>query len=1617
MRVLNLIRKLAGRLQNMFPPAAWVITLVVASILTSPAASGERENDSGIIPGLFGSRSYLRSISTTPDWMYESDHAGWLLGARVAGAGDLNGDGFGDIAISVYNYSNGENNEGASFVFYGSPTGLSSTPDWTAEGNQVEAHFARYQQSAGDINGDGYDDLVIGADYYDNGQSNEGVVFLYYGSPSGLSTSPDWTGEIDMAGARLGCSVSADGDVNGDGYDDILAGATSYTNPECHEGAIFLFYGSATGPSSTYDWHDESNRDDNCRTGLGHITAYEDVNGDGYDDIAAGLWGYSNPEYKEGAVWVYHGSPSGPSATPDWTVESNTSYSYFHLVSGAGDVNGDGYGDIVIGGWMETDGYRGRVYCYLGSPAGLSSSHAWMKRGDQPDARMFNPNYAGDINDDGYSDVIIAASRYDNPEHDEGKTYIYFGSSSGLSETPAWTAEGNQADAMFGAGIASAGDINGDGYPDILIGAHRYDGGQTDEGAAYLFYGGPADTIYIDDDYCNGCGNDGHVWGYDAFDNIQDGVNAVAVGGDVIVAEGTYQEQVEISKDLTLTGVGSSTVIISPDTLDLYFTTSDDNYPILYVHDVDDVTIEDLAVDGAGKGNVNSDFVGVGYHNAGGTVYNCLIKDVRETPFSGAQHGVALYCYNDDGTSRTINVTGNQFNGFQKNAMALNADDTTPLAVNVNDNTITGAGTTTVTAQNGVQVWAAQGTGTVENNTITGIGYSGSGWVASSILAYYASLDITGNTISAGQAGVYDYAASSMSVSGNEFTIENIGDGSYGVIIYDPIETPPSPYNPVDGSGGGGMLYSPAGTHSLDINGNKVTFSGTDNTGCYGIIAWAGLLPDDLAITADHNEVSGFEIGIGFVSADTSTAIFDSAGSRYNLLSGNTYGMYSDGDYMTVEAEMNWWGDASGPAHPALNPGAAGDSVTDYVDFDPWMESFNHVRVLPEYVITNCTDHVTVDFYFGQAGLGQEVRGYNLTFTVDNAVATVGSAGSDITEGTFLSDAGTTSFYALDNGGGSYTVSCAILGGDTGATGEGELFGVELTPVAEGISDIAITEFELRDLNNSPIDNSTSDGSVRIDCTVPTMEPIAEAENGWYNTAPDFSNFGFDDDINLDTAQYQVDSDGWVTLFDDIDATEWNDDGWTLPGFAGLTEGSHTVYFRVADDAGNWNGENTPDTYSWQFNKDTVAPDPPTDFAAEPGHNKVHLTWTNPTGDATFAGVELRRAGWTDYPEYSTAAPDYPADETEGTFIAQTPAQAYDDSVTAGRDIYYFSAFSYDLAGNYSAFDADAADRATSYWLGDVVSPYDGMVNSTDLVDFSNTFGVSDGGAGWNNECDFGPTDDNSSYGIPLPDDVVDFEDLMIFAMIYGKVGPLGATMLAGGERSLEQLNTLVDFELTDANSSSAPEGCVVVSVQLKNRANSLKGFRISLQADRNRVTSVTRGSIFDGSSNLFFGTTEGENSSLDICVAALGVGVPIDASGEVARITLETSGEESALRICEIDVRDINNKAYRIEGDEDYRPGFIPSSYALKQNYPNPFNPVTTIAFDIVEAGRVRIDIYDVSGRMVRTLLNESRDPGRHRIEWNGRDNSGSTVPSGIYFYRINAGEFTATRKMILLR
>ena len=143
---------------------------------------------------------------------------------------------------------NGQNNEGRAYIYYGSPSGLESTAAWVTESDQTGALYGRIVGSAGDVDGDGYSDVIVGSYLYDNGQTDEGKAFLYHGSASGVSATAAWTVESDQVGARLslgGCRTA--GDVDGDGYGDVIVSAYFADNGQDNEGIAFVFLGSAEG--------------------------------------------------------------------------------------------------------------------------------------------------------------------------------------------------------------------------------------------------------------------------------------------------------------------------------------------------------------------------------------------------------------------------------------------------------------------------------------------------------------------------------------------------------------------------------------------------------------------------------------------------------------------------------------------------------------------------------------------------------------------------------------------------------------------------------------------------------------------------------------------------------------------------------------------------------------------------------------------------------------------------------------------------------------------------------------------------------------------------------------------------------------------------------------------------------------------------------------------------------------------------------------------------------------------------------------------------------------------------------------------------------------------------
>jgi hypothetical protein len=433
-------------------------------------------------------------VSEQEAWYFNGEQTESFLGCSVASAGDVNGDGYDDLIIGAYGFDNTETSAGKVYVFYGSPDGPSTLATWSKEGNYRNHVFGRSAASAGDVNNDGYDDVIVGAWNYDQ-------AFVYYGSSSGLKGNYDWIADLGADPREaFGWSVSTAGDVNGDSYDDIIVGMPNYGNGQSGEGKALVYHGSENGLNASPNWSFEINQQD-AHFGYS-VSAAGDVNGDGYSDVIVGAYNQGifdttgGNQAGEGHAHVFYGSASGLSAAPNWTAESNITGAYFgYSVSDAGDVNADGFGDVIVG----ANGYNlnglynvGRAYIYHGSSTGLSTTPAWSGYGSQQYAYFGSSvSSAGDLNGDGCSEIIIGADGkgFGSFSDNGGEVFVFSGSRSGVSQIASWTSSTGQINDQFGYSVSDAGDVNGDGADDVAVGAPMYDGSVLDAGRAYLYFG------------------------------------------------------------------------------------------------------------------------------------------------------------------------------------------------------------------------------------------------------------------------------------------------------------------------------------------------------------------------------------------------------------------------------------------------------------------------------------------------------------------------------------------------------------------------------------------------------------------------------------------------------------------------------------------------------------------------------------------------------------------------------------------------------------------------------------------------------------------------------------------------------------------------------------------------------------------------------------------------------------------------------------------------------------------------------------------------------------------------------------------------------------------------
>jgi len=1112
---------------------------------------------------------------------------------------------------------------------------------------------------------------------------------------------------------------------------------------------------------------------------------------------------------------------------------------------------------------------------------------------------------------------------------------------------------------------------------------------------------------------------------------VQEGVDLVS-GSTVTVLPGTYNEGVTIGTSVVLTGDRGDVNVAGPGpsapVMDGTGLSGVAAFKLLV--GVSNVTIEGFEIRNYGPDD-NTDADGIVAWNAGTS--NVTIRDnwFHHLGWNGVLAG-----NEGQGTHTNWLVTRNRADHWY--AYGLEITNTGSSSVTYNElSSPTSAwsfGILSYAYVEGARTVNASGI-TIDHNTISSFPdraiYVEAFAVDATSTATMDGVAITNNTINgsfnmitAWATGSGAYALRNMTITDNAMTVTNPKSNGYAMHLTDigGVNTCSRNMLAVSGAmGGGGTFFhglniGGPGTGTWTLDSNRVSGGGV-GTASAGV-RLRSTLPATAVVDVSGTSIDGWTKGVQSDALPTGAAV----SFEYTNLAGNsTYGI-ENGAGAEIDAEHCWWGAASGPS--GVGPGT-GVPVSTGVDYDPWIGKAGGENVVcdPDLLVLkvgSTTGQVAVKYLGGGGGL---VYGYSVKFSWDGAK--VSTSTLNVTQGTLLSSAGPTTFLKYASGANEITVDCALMGAIDGVTGPGTMFTVDFTGVAYGESPVNVTLVKFRDRNNVPLSGFyEDDGLIKVDLTNPSVTLVQLANLTLAHTddyAKNHDNLELtatvtDDyplaasDITADLSLLLVGGGTAVPAQSYVGGVAT----WTsaLANVTLTADGSHNVTVTATDGLGNTGSG------SDGIIVDNTLPSSVAGFAAAPGHQKVHLSWSDASGnDTNYYGVLVRYDAWGDYPEYDTPAPVYPGSPTTGDGDAFSGTGTTATHAIVPPDIHYYSAFVYDWALNYSAAASGGQDRATNYWLGDVANGwaswgYDGLVNVNDINWLGGEYGQAP--TGNYNRCDVGPTDDHSRLGIPLPNDFVDFEDLMIFAMNYGVVSPTGKVVVPFLPEPADEA-----LALSLAEAGVTPTGDIEVALRLEGNAGEVKGLSAVVTFDPSQLEFVSARLSEEMTSPLadvFFwsGSTEGK---AQVDLAVLGTGVTIGGSGEVAVLTFRTLGGEYALGFGDVLVRGAENEELGadVEGYES-RPE-VPTVFRLAQNVPNPFNPKTVVAYEVPQSSEVTIQVYDVTGRLVRTLVDGAVQPGRYAVEWDGVSDSGESVGSGVYFCVMETPEYHATHKMMLLK
>ena len=464
------------------------------------ANPGQRDEDHDGFGDLCDTEIISTFITNTPA------HLGAGFGFQSA-SGDINGDGIDDIVVGADNATATVDQEGIVKIFFGN-AGEPGTLDTTADATltkvppEFDADFGR-RVSVGDINGDGYGDVAVSSAFADVDEVvNSGQVHVFFGGPGAFDTTVDVVLEKTPPeeGSFFGRDLTI-GDLNDDGYADVIVGVPYADTTQKDNGEVQIFFGSANF-DSTPDIIIQNT--DKIHADFGFSVETGNVNGDNYNDLIVGAFAADKGSIIDnGEVRIFFGSATGPSTTADAILENNPTEerSRFGRWVSSGDVNGDGYDDVTVGAFLADNGAvdNGEVQIFYGGPGAFDTTADAVVTKDPAQegavvGRRVNANC--DLNNDNYADMATSGFWTDigtlpngNIGFNNGEVQVFLGGPGPYSTTPVSLfldpAEGG---AKFGVSI-TCGDVNGDGYDDIMIGS-SYDQGARDNGIVTIYFGG-----------------------------------------------------------------------------------------------------------------------------------------------------------------------------------------------------------------------------------------------------------------------------------------------------------------------------------------------------------------------------------------------------------------------------------------------------------------------------------------------------------------------------------------------------------------------------------------------------------------------------------------------------------------------------------------------------------------------------------------------------------------------------------------------------------------------------------------------------------------------------------------------------------------------------------------------------------------------------------------------------------------------------------------------------------------------------------------------------------------------------------------------------------------------